>query len=1303
MKNPRKISLLSTLLVALLLVVAIGSGTQRTALADADDLFISEYIEGSSFNKAIEIYNGTGSAVDLTAGGYSLELYSNGSASVSQSVALTGMVADGDVYVVSHGSAGTAISDVTDLVSSSVVNFNGDDAVVLRKGADVIDAFGEVGFDPGSQWSSGGVSTQNNTLRRMSTICAGDTTADDEFDPSVEWQAFGEDNFEDIGAHTADCSSAPAALVINEVLASTVGTDVEYVELYAAPGTTLEGLSFIYVESNDGASLGTIDFRYDFGAGEAIGDNGFYLLGTTAGLQSNYGVTPNVEIVVNSLENSSATIALVETASLTGSSVSGSEAVIDTVALTDADPSTFFFGAPVLGPDGDFLPAGARRVVDGVDTDTVDDWVIADFDLGPANTPTAGTFSGGGTIEDVIINEIDADTPGSDALEFVELYDGGVGNTALDGLVVVFFNGSNDLSYASYDLDGYSTDANGYFLLGNPGVTPAPSITFGGDGLQNGQDAVALYIADGADFPSGTGVTTDGLLDAIVYDTNDADDPGLLVLLNAGQPQVNEGANNSAEESSQRCPNGEGGGRNTDTYTQAAPTPGAENDCGNGGGGEIGMCYDPVTHYIHEVQGSGDATPLLGQTVIVEGVVVGDFQNNGQSDNGDLNGFHVQEEDGDADADASTSEGIFVYTPGSPVDVSVGDVVRIRGTADEFSGLTQLTNTDILVCASGETVTPATITLPVDDVSDLEAYEGMSVIFTQDLYISEFFNFDRFGEIVLSSERHWQPTAVYEPGSPEAAAYADFITRSRITLDDGRGTQNPDPAIHPNGAEFDLNNLFRGGDIVRNVTGVMDYAFGLYRIQPTAGADYEEANPRTAAPEDVGGDIQVASFNVLNYFTTLNQSGNLCGPPGFEQECRGADTAEELARQRAKIVAAIAAMDADVVGLIEIQNDEGASTADLVDGLNDMLGAGTYAYVDTGYVGTDAIKQAFIYQPASVTPVSDYAVLDTPEFIDPNDTGSPKNRPVLAQTFMDNGNGGLVTVAVNHLKSKGSECGAGDDDPQQGNCNLTRTLSAQLMADWLATDPTDSGSDNVLIIGDLNAYDKEDPIDVLLANGYTDLVYAFEGEYAYSYVFDGQLGYLDHALANASLLPQITGATIWNINADEADLIDYDMSFKQDAQDAIWAPDPYRSSDHDPVIVGLTLIQPNQAPVCDGAMPSIVSIWPPNHKFVSIDILGVVDPDGDDVTITIDSIFQDEVVEGPGNKSNVDAMGVGTSTAEVRAERFAGNGRVYHIFFTATDSSGASCSGVVQVSVPKSRHMAALDDGPLFDSTVVSE
>jgi len=195
-------------------------------------------------------------------------------------------------------------------------------------------------------------------------------------------------------------------------------------------------------------------------------------------------------------------------------------------------------------------------------------------------------------------------------------------------------------------------------------------------------------------------------------------------------------------------------------------------------------------------------------------------------------------------------------------------------------------------------------------------------------------------------------------------------------------------------------------------------------------------------------------------------------------------------------------------------------------------------------------------------------VLDDPAFTDPLGYGEQKSRPALAQTFMDNSTGGVFTAIVNHLKSKGSSCGEGDDDPEQGSCNLTRTLAAQTLVDWLATDPTGSGDNDFLIIGDLNAYDKEDPIDAVLAGGYTDLVYQYIGEDAYSYVFDGQLGYLDHALANQALVSEISGVTIWHINADESSLIDYDTSYKQDVQDAIYAPDAYRSSDHDPVLIG---------------------------------------------------------------------------------------------------------------------------------------
>ena len=135
------------------------------------------------------------------------------------------------------------------------------------------------------------------------------------------------------------------------------------------------------------------------------------------------------------------------------------------------------------------------------------------------------------------------------------------------------------------------------------------------------------------------------------------------------------------------------------------------------------------------------------------------------------------------------------------------------------------------------------LVLASERYDDFERFEGMLVSFPQALYISEHFNFDRYGEIMLTCTRQFQPTQIYEPG-PEATGLALENSLGRITLDDGRTVQNPDPAMHPNGSEFDLTNLFRAGDIVQNVTGVIDYDFGLYRVQPTQGANYIATNPR---------------------------------------------------------------------------------------------------------------------------------------------------------------------------------------------------------------------------------------------------------------------------------------------------------------------------------------------------------------------------------------------------------------------------------------------------------------------------
>ncbi len=585
---------------------------------------------------------------------------------------------------------------------------------------------------------------------------------------------------------------------------------------------------------------------------------------------------------------------------------------------------------------------------------------------------------------------------------------------------------------------------------------------------------------------------------------------------------------------------------------------------------------------IYEIQGTGNASPFDGMMVTTDGVVVGDFQ----GDDG-LRGFFMQTADADADADPATSNGIFVFDGSFGVDVAVGDFLEIAGTVDEFFGLTEITNVTAIEnmgALADKTVAATPLALPVASLDDWEQYEGMLVEFDQTLYATDNFNWHRNGEVLLSSGGVLEiPTNVTTPGSA-ALALQDLNARNQIQLDDGSNVRSPaldPPFIQPDGT-------LRRGDTTDGLTGVLGFSFGAYEVHPTEAVSFERVNDRLAPP-DVGGTLQVASFNVLNYYTTIDESGAECFPSMTRSDCRGADSVSEFERQRAKIVDAIADLDADVVGLMEIENNGDVATADVVAGLNDLVGAGTYDYVAAGITGTDTIKVALIYQPAAVTPVGTPAVLDDPAFLDPANTGEDRNRAALAQTFTENATGETLTVVVNHLKSKsGSElddfpdgicvdadpandvpdCDQGDG---QGYFNHTRTLAAMMLGDWLAGDPTGSGDPDVLIIGDLNAYAQEDPIVSLESRGYNDLVQIYEGVGAYTFTFFGASGYLDHGLATPDLTDDVTGTDVWHINADEPRGLDYN---EENNQPVLYNPDEWRSSDHDPVVIGLDMANP---------------------------------------------------------------------------------------------------------------------------------
>ena len=370
------------------------------------------------------------------------------------------------------------------------------------------------------------------------------------------------------------------------------------------------------------------------------------------------------------------------------------------------------------------------------------------------------------------------------------------------------------------------------------------------------------------------------------------------------------------------------------------------------------------------------------------------------------------------------------------------------------------------------------------------------------------------------------PTNVITPGV-DAVAMQAANDLNRLIINDGSTLQNPDPIIYPS-PELSAARTLRGRDVVSDVLGVLTYSWSgssgsdSYRVHPVKIPTFTSTNPRPTAPDPISGTVRVASFNVLNYFNGDGLGG------GFPTE-RGASTLPEFERQRAKIVSAVLAMEADVIGLVEIENDDyGPNSAiqDLVNGINDEAPPGTiYDFVDPGFaLGGDAIKVTFIYRTETITTVGPATTTLQAPF--------SSYRPPLAQTFEELATGERFTAAVMHFKSKGCTGASGNDADQgdgQGCYNATRSQMATVLTDWLATDPTGSGDPDFLVIGDLNAYAMEAPITLIESAGYTDLVEGYVGEDAYSYVYYGQAGYLDHALANSSLAARVTGVTVWRI------------------------------------------------------------------------------------------------------------------------------------------------------------------------------
>ncbi|MDY7542445.1 ExeM/NucH family extracellular endonuclease [Cryobacterium sp. 5B3] len=596
---------------------------------------------------------------------------------------------------------------------------------------------------------------------------------------------------------------------------------------------------------------------------------------------------------------------------------------------------------------------------------------------------------------------------------------------------------------------------------------------------------------------------------------------------------------------------------------------------------------------ISAIQGTGAASELVGTTVTTLGVVTAAYPTGG------LAGFSLQTAGTGGAIDPAThtaSDAVFVYTGTVAAPVSIGDYVSVTGAVTEYFGLTELT-----LAAPADLVTldktgivapqPATVTLPTTDAAR-EPLEGMLLAPQGAFTVTNNYSTNQYGEIGLAAGTTAlvTPTATARPGTAEYTAAVAANAARAVTLDDGATTNYLATANKAKPVPYlSTDSPVRIGAAVTFTRPVIfDFRNSTWKLQPTAelvpatAAAVQPAtfaNTRTDAPRAVGGDIRLATFNVLNYFPTTGDSLTGCtyysdraGTPitvNSGCDARGAATAVSLGRQQAKIVTAINALGAQVVTLEEIENsarfgkDRDAALSTLVDALNTAAGSAVWAFVPSPAAlpaSEDVIRTGFIYKTAAVETVGSSSILDAPAFANA--------RQPLAQAFRMVGDTGSSFLAiVNHFKSKGSGTGVdADQGDGQGASNASRVNQATALVGFADTLKTDTGISRVFLTGDFNAYDQEDPIKVITDAGYLSQE-TKSGEYTYA--FGGAVGSLDHVFASPEANADVTDVDVWNINSVESVALEYSR-YNNNVTD-FYRADAFRSSDHDPAVVGLKL------------------------------------------------------------------------------------------------------------------------------------
>lgn len=780
--------------------------------------------------------------------------------------------------------------------------------------------------------------------------------------------------------------------------------------------------------------------------------------------------------------------------------------------------------------------------------------------------------------------------------KFVEIYNPTSAAVPLTGLSLQYRSPTGTAAATGVAALSGTVPAHDYFVVqgGSNGAngSAVPGVDQVASGINPGAGGGTLFVATGTTAVNPT-TTPGAVVDKLGWGTSNS-------------PETTASTVASVTTALQRQDTGGVVNKDTDDnsadFTALAPTPGA--------GFTTPPPPDEVDATIAEIQGTGAASPLAGDTVTTQGVVTATYPTGG------LNGFYLQTggSGGGVDATPGASDGLFVYGPTfDESTLSLGDSVEVTGPVSEFNGTTEITAgtvTDLPVALPA--VTPLAAAYPTTEAAR-EAHEGELLAPTDALTVTNTFTTNRYAEIGLATGTTplIQPTDVADAQDTAAiaAVVADNAARA-VTLDDGASI---DFLPFGGGANQDIalpwlaktNPVRVGATVDLQQPVILEFRNNVWKLQPQArvtgtGTDvatFTNTRLENAAPQSVGGNLKLATFNVLNYFNTTGEdfvanggsctyfldrddnrvANNSCTPDGP----RGAAQADDLARQQAKIVTAINGLGADIVSLEEVENsvklltetDRDDALSHLVAALNAQAGAGTWAFAPSpaasdlpALAEQDVIRTAFIFKPATVSLVGASKVLV-------GAAAFGNAREPLAQAFKPAGTADsqAFAVIVNHFKSKGSGV---DDGTGQGNANPDRIAQAEALSTFADAFAAERGTDKVFLTGDFNSYTQEDPLQVLYADGYTALESDTAGESSYS--FSGLSGSLDHVLANEAALAMVTGVDLWDINASESVAFQYSRH-NYNLTDFFEADNPFAASDHNPEIVGLDTTPPEPA------------------------------------------------------------------------------------------------------------------------------